>query len=216
MAGRSGFMEAIDYVQKLGLDLTKQVVEIPNANRVTLAEMFGQLGYTRGVEIGTEQGVYAEVLCQKNPNLHLTCVDAWGAYRGYRDHVSQDKLDRFFETTKERLSPYNTTLIRKYSMDAVGDFEDGSLDFVYIDANHELPFVVNDIIHWAKKVRKGGVVSGHDYYKSTKYDSKCHVVYAVDAYVASYRIRPLYLLGRKERIEGELRDTSRSWMFIKP
>ena len=48
-------------------------------------------------------------------------------------------------------------------MDAVKDFADRSLDFVYIDANHEPQFVEEDIREWSKKVKVGGIVSGHDY-----------------------------------------------------
>jgi hypothetical protein len=39
-------------------------------------------------------------------------------------------------------------------MDALNDFEDDSLDFVYIDGNHEFPYVAEDLFHWSKKVRK--------------------------------------------------------------
>jgi predicted O-methyltransferase YrrM len=46
---------------------------------------------------------------------------------------------------------------------AADDFLDNSLDFVYIDAGHRFDDVVQDIIKWTKKVRKGGIISGHDY-----------------------------------------------------
>ena len=37
------------------------------------------------------------------------------------------------------------------------------MDFVFIDAGHSFDDAARDIIEWAKKVRKGGIVSGHDY-----------------------------------------------------
>jgi predicted O-methyltransferase YrrM len=40
---------------------------------------------------------------------------------------------------------------------------DGSLDFVFIDANHEYECILEDIKLWTPKVRSGGIVSGHDY-----------------------------------------------------
>jgi hypothetical protein len=100
-------------------------------------------------------------------------------------------------------------------MDAVKDFGDDSLDAVYIDGNHTLPFVINDIIEWSKKVKIGGIVSGHDYRKSKRIVSQNHVPYAVHCYVESYRIRPWFLLGRKEMYPDEIRDGNRSWMWVR-
>ena len=101
-------------------------------------------------------------------------------------------------------------------MDAVKDFADESLDFVYIDANHEFKYVTEDIFEWSKKVRKGGAIAGHDYFyaKQRKFDN-IHVRYVVDAYTATFRIHPWYVLGRKEKVEGEVRDQFRSFMWIK-
>lgn len=201
---------------KYQLDPAARVpIEIPNTGRDDLARLFGELGFTRGAEIGIERGVYSEVLCKSNPGVMLYCVDAWQAYRGYRDHVSQEKLDGFYQETKQRLAPFGCQFVRAFSMDAVKQFEDRSLDFVYLDANHELPFVMFDLIEWSKKVKRGGIVAGHDYYQSTRMDTKNHVVYAVDAYVRSYRIKPWFLLGTKVKVDGEVREKSRSWFWVK-
>ena len=54
-------------------------------------------------------------------------------------------------------------MIRKSSFDAVNDFEDESIDIVFIDANHSYESVKNDIDLWLPKVKTGGVLSGHDY-----------------------------------------------------
>lgn len=190
-------------------------IEIPDTGRDDLAHLFRKLGFTSGAEIGVEQGVYAEVLCRANPGVMLSCVDAWRAYSGYRDHVSQDKLDGFYQATQARLAPYAVEFVRAFSADAVKEFNDKSLDFVYLDANHELPFVMFDLIEWSKKVRPGGIVAGHDYYQSTRQDTKNHVVYAVDAYVRSYRIKPWFLLGTKAKVDGEVREKSRSFFWVK-
>jgi len=189
--------------------------EIPNIGRDGLAALFGKLGFKWGAEIGIEQGLYSEVLCKAIPDLYLFCVDPWRAYKGYRDHVSQEELDQFYLNTKERLAPYNCEILRmtsEYAKDEVGD---EVLDFVYIDGNHELPYVINDILWWARKVRPGGIVSGHDYYESTRHDSKNHTMYAVDCYTRSYRIKPWFLCGLKEKASGIVRDTSRSWFWVK-
>lgn len=210
-------MESLEYiVSKYNLTPSENsFTEIPNVGRDNLGELFHELGFKVGVEIGVEQGLFSEVLLKANPDLKLYCVDAWLAYKGYRDHVSQERLDRFIEDTKTRLAPYNYELIRKYSMDAVTDFEDGSLDFVYIDGNHELPWVMDDICAWDKKVKPGGIISGHDYYESKRTYTKCHVKYAVDCYVRSFRVRPWFIIGSRAKIPEQIRDKSRSWMWVK-
>lgn len=194
-------------------------IEIPGTNRITLTEIFAELGFTSGLELGVEAGLFSEAICRANPELkNYYAVDAWTAYKGYRDHVSQEKLDGFRKITEDRLRPYNARVIKGFSMDVVKTFSDKSLDFVYIDGNHEYQQTVNDVSEWAKKVRPGGIVAGHDYILRKGNGYLMHVPYAVDGYCASYDIKPLFLLGKKNDVKlkrGGTRDDSRSWFFVK-
>lgn len=195
-----------------------KIVEIPGTNRETFAKLLTELDLNLGVEMGVEQGLYSEILCKANPNIELYSVDAWTAYKGYRDHVSQEKLDGFLEITKNRLKPYRATVIKGFSMDVVKQFKDESLDFVYIDGNHEYQATVNDICEWQKKVKVGGIVSGHDYILRKDNGYLMHVPMAVNGYCESYNIAPLFILGKKtdpKPPEG-IRDTARSWFYVKP
>ena len=208
-------MNALDYIaNKYRLDLTaRSPIEISNIGRDDLARLFAELGYTRGAEIGVEQGLYSEILCKANPKLHLYCIDAWTAYSGYREYVTQAKIDQFYAISRERLSAYNCELIGKFSIDAVNDFKDGSLDFVFIDGNHTFMHVVQDITLWSRKVRAGGIVSGHDYIR--RRPTQTHVVEAVNGYTSSYSIHPWFLLGTRAKTLGQVRDKARSWMWVK-
>jgi hypothetical protein len=212
-------MQTLEYIlQKFHLsydDRTRQPIEIPNYGRNNLAELFHEVGFVIGAEIGVEQGVYSEILCQANPGVKLYGIDAWQAYRGYRDHTRQEKLDRFYDITKERVAPYDVTLIRKFSMDAVKEFKDESLDFVYIDGNHDFINVTQDVYYWSKKVRPSGIVAGHDYIKRRDEAAHVHVPQALNGYTDAYRIRPWFVIGSNAVVEGQIRDSSRSWMFVK-
>lgn len=189
---------------KYNLDTTSDSpTQIPNMGRNNLAELFAQLGFKQGAEIGTEYGLYAEILCQANPKAKLFCIDPWKAYTGYREHVTQSKLDDIYRSAKTRLAPYNCQLIKSTSMDALSDIADESLDFVYIDGNHEYSYVSQDIKHWSTKIKPGGIISGHDY------------VHAVNEYSRIQNINPWFLIGTKNIVPGEIRDKSRSWMWIK-
>ena len=102
-------------------------------------------------------------------------------------------------------------------MEAVEDFKNESLDFVYIDANHEFRYIAEDLAEWTKKVKKGGIVSGHDYFytKTGTNNDHWHVAHVLNAYIQAFNIPNWYLLGRNKAIEGEKRDKWRSWMFFK-
>ena len=113
------------------------------------------------------------------------------------------------------MRPYNCDFTRLFSTAASVDFKDESLDFVYLDGNHGLMYVVQDLCHWVPKVRKGGIVSGHDFIRRDHTGYMMHVVQAMYAYTQSYGIEPWFVLGSKACVEGEVRDKPRSWMFVK-
>src|SRR3972149_7377656 len=157
-------------------------------NRSELAKYFAELGFKVGAEVGVYRGDYSAELCANNPELKLYCIDSWGTpLPGKGEGV--DKKNAFRKAQK-LLAPYNCELIKKFSMDAVKDFEDNSLDFVYIDGNHHFDYVAQDIINWAKIVRPGGIVSGHDYRKDKNERIPFHIIQATHAYTDAHKISP--------------------------
>jgi hypothetical protein len=129
-------------------------------NRLELAKYFAERNLNLGAEIGVASGEYSKILCEANPKLILYCIDNWGRRKGFGDGMRGVWR---YRTAQKILAPYNTTLIRKNSMDALPDFGNLSLDFVYIDANHNSNYVKQDIEGWWKKIRVGGILAGHDF-----------------------------------------------------
>lgn len=212
-------MNTLDYILnkfKLGFDgKTAMPIEIPNVGRDNLPALFKELGFKIGAEVGVLDGEFSEKFCQANPKLKLFCIDPWEIIGDFDDYDSKT-LERSYATAKARLADYNCTIIKKTSMDAVKDFADGSLDFVYIDADHEFKAVVMDISEWIRKVRIGGIICGHDFIRYVDLKrTRCHVVDAVTGFTSAYRIRPWFVLGRKEKRHDEIRDKERSWMWVK-
>ena len=132
---------------------------IPNYGREDLVKLFSELGFTIGVEVGTEKGIFARKILDANPNLKLFCVDPWLKTEDYLEERRNGLHERNYKQALERTTGFDCTLIKKPSMEAVKDFANNSLDFVYIDGDHSLPAVINDIHQWIKKVKVGGILT---------------------------------------------------------
>jgi hypothetical protein len=206
-----------------GIKMKGRRVEIPDCSRDDLPDFFLEMGYKVGVEVGVDRAYFTKVLAKSG--LKIYGVDPWMDYGDYHHEGYpvpgswQSLLEKRYNESMKTLAPYpNVTIIRKKSMDALADFEDESLDFVYIDGHHDLKYVVEDILEWSRKVKKGGTICGHDYVFTDSWRNlnKCHVPHAVHAYTNVYKIPNWYVLGTKVPREGEKRDKWRSWMWIKP
>ena len=197
-------------VKKFNLNLNQpQPVKIESVGRNGLAKLFADLGFKKGAEIGVDRGAFSEILCQANPQLQLFSIDAWST-SAFEDPLNtskkmQKQFEEHYQDAKRRLARYNCKVIRKKSLDAVNNFDDNSLDFVYIDSNHNFVEVASDIYRWEKKVKAGGIISGHDYchFPPTKDN---HVKHIVDAYTLAFEIFPYFELGQ---------DRYHSWFWVK-
>ena len=214
-------VNAFDYIiKKYNINVGRQyLIDVEGmVGSVELAKLFAELGFKKGVEIGVDRGEYSEILLKNNPDLHLYSVDPWsaGEYEPGLSGVNEQQayFDGCYEETVKRLAPYkNCAIVRKTSMDALADFEDNSLDFVYIDANHDFLNFTMDLHYWMKKVKPGGIISGHDYayYSYRKFN---HVKRALIAYARCYRMIPVFAAMYDGK--GLKRDRYRSWFYVKP
>lgn len=178
----------------MGEEMTA-MIRIPGFHRINdLVYLFRDLGLKKGAEIGVADGQFSLALCEGIPGLSLICVDSWRDYGSNPWSRNQQENDAAYNLATKRMAPYNARFIRKFSMDAVQEIPLESLDFVYIDGNHSYKHVSQDIREWAKRVRPGGMVSGHDYYRFRR----AGVMPAVDEYVLANNIEKVYLADEKE------------------
>jgi hypothetical protein len=200
------------------------VLEVANVGRDPhLAELFHKLDFKLGAEIGVESGVYSEALLKANPQATVYSIDPWAPYRGYKDFTKETTFSKLQAAARDRLGQYpNSKVLQKFSADALHDFEDGSLDFVYIDANHQFEHVLFDVSEWTKKVRPGGIVAGHDYVRMRPRTNEggehsgvenWSVIQALAEYRKTNPVQ-LYIWGLNAK-DGQIRDPYRSWMFVK-
>lgn len=181
-------------------------IRVKGFTRVMLAQLFRELGFKYGAEVGVAEGIYSLVLCQEIPGLELLCVDLWDTY--YRGDNAKAKIkdkamqDEALALAHEKLDKFNVKFIRNTSMRTVQTIQPNSLDFVYIDADHSFDFVMQDIIEWSKRVKPGGIVAGHDYFRFRG----AGVVDAVNAYTHAHQIH--------EWFNDDQRETGFFW--VKP
>ena len=179
-------------------DAAEQVspVRVRTLSRGSLMKLFNKFGFKNGAEIGVDRGTFSRVMLQSITDLKLYCVDPW---------LSRDGESRY-RKTMERLREFENqiTIIKKISMEALKDIEDGSLDFVYIDGDHHFDYAMTDIIEWAKKVKVGGIIAGHDYYRFRQ----AGVIEAVDVYTKMHKIDKWFLTDY-------LKDRTPSFFWVK-
>ena len=120
------------------------------------------------VEVGSWKGKSATYLAveiiNSNKNIILDCVDTW---KGSAEHVDDEyiKSNSLYELFIKNTSSLSSVInpIRMDSVSASKIYKDNSIDFVFIDANHEYDYVKKDIEAWFPKVKVGGIIAGHDY-----------------------------------------------------
>jgi hypothetical protein len=150
-----------------------------------------------GVEIGIFAGDLSRRLLEGAPNLHLTMVDSWeGNGEAYVDKIKdysagltqheQDQL-RKCATDKTEFANGRRTILPFRSLVAAGKVPDGSMDFVFIDADHSYEAVKKDIKAWLPKLKPGGLLCGHDY---ENHITDLGVKPAVEEFAAEYGVKP--------------------------
>ena len=106
-----------------------------------------------GSEIGVGHGLNAKTMLKLLPIEKLYLVDPYNSD------------DETYNEVRKYLAKYGNkiTFIRKTSEKAVDDIPN-QLDFVYIDGSHNYEAVKRDIELFYNKLKKGGVIGGHDFW----------------------------------------------------
>lgn len=160
-------------------------------------------------EVGVAEGDFLYGLGLSKPK-RLVGVDVWDRYgtEPYKGPL-YDMYSFVFPSNKKwreevqewaKSNSFKTDIIVDYSVEAAKQFEDGYFDFVYIDALHDYKSVLADLEAWYPKVRKGGMLSGHDYQYLEKpmkeFNGAFEVEFAVKDFMKKHDIKRNIFLTR--------------------
>ena len=144
-----------------------------------------------GAWLGKSTAFMASKIRDSGKRITFDCIDNWsGGTSGEANKVAG--ADRVAASGRDLYAEFQSNLdrcgvagvvnpIRDDSTQAAGRYGDGSLDFVFIDADHAEASVASDLAAWWPKLKPTGVLAGHDYDESG-------VKKAVDAFAQSHRL----------------------------
>ena len=116
-----------------------------------------------GAEVGVGFGENAENILKTLPIRRLYLIDFYIPYK--QNGVVLDFSEGIFNIHKLQSKFGNRVIFVNMTSEQAAkcNFIPNNLDFVYIDSNHAYEFVKKDIKLWWNKVRKGGIIGGHDF-----------------------------------------------------
>lgn len=133
---------------------------------------------TVGVEMGSLHGKSSYTIAKTIDPGILYCIDTWGDFNTHDPQYDvfihgncfpkqgmKNTLEFFLENVKECS---NIKPIKGWSPECVIDWSI-PIDFVFIDGLHENPSDRENIDFWITKIKHGGLLIGHDYYKEGPY-----------------------------------------------
>ena len=112
-----------------------------------------------GILLGRSTAFLAVECFNSKKNITVDAIDDY-AYNILE--LTPDELIRQFTNNVEPAA-HLFSFKRKESILASMDYADGSLDYVYLDGGHKYDHVKREIKAWLPKLKKKGIIGGHDY-----------------------------------------------------
>lgn len=125
------------------------------------------------VEIGSLLGRSTAYLATEiklsGKKIQFDAVDLWDNVgvpdfpdEFWEKHGKNGLYELFLNNMKECFADDTVNPIRMSSVEASKLYQDESLDFIFLDANHTYECVMEDLVHWWPKLKIGEVFAGHD------------------------------------------------------
>ena len=122
---------------------------------------------SRLVEVGSWKGrsaVFMAVeIINSGKDIKFDCIDNWSLGN------TRDEFEKNIEPVKHIINVLNMD-----SVEAAKLYEDESIDFIFIDADHKYNPVVNEIKAFLPKMKRGSTMTGHDYTPAMDDDNRVY------------------------------------------
>ena len=128
-------------------------------------DMVGRFDNAVFVEIGCWKGrstvFMADRITLSGKNIKFFAIDIWEPFVQEDGIIFHSTYDEFLEN----IEPVKDTItsIKGSSHEVYKQFADKSIDFLFIDGNHDYEPCLKDIQLWMPKMKDGSVIAGHDY-----------------------------------------------------
>ena len=142
------------------------------------------------VEIGCWKGkssVFMAVeIINSGKKIKFDCIDTFIEKDSHLDLEMNLVLNEF----KKNIEPVNhiINLIHADSSTTAANYQDESIDFIFIDGDHSYEGVIKDLKAWIPKIKKTGVISGHDYGWHPPVHKACDDIFGVGDYTDPWGI----------------------------
>ena len=138
--------------------------------------------YLELLDATPEGGTFVELGCYKGKSTSFIGVEihkrkrdinffAIDSFQGATNSTDANEIKAYENISEiEESYTYNVSLIGNkiktivsLTDEAAQYFDDSSVDVVFVDGGHSYEVVKADILAWLPKVKKGGIISGHDF-----------------------------------------------------
>ena len=110
------------------------------------------------VELGSFAGVSSELFALHCSKLY--CVDKWEPYWEITQQEFMNTAEQRFDSMTKNYT--NVVKLKMDTIESVKQFEDNSIDLIYIDSDHSSDRVKQELEAWLPKIKPDGFISGHD------------------------------------------------------
>lgn len=148
------------------LDIHEAIAPHEEQSLIGLANMIKNQGAIF-VEVGIWKGHSASIVGTrvKELNARLYCIDHWKGNEGTSNvyEARDNDIYGIFEHNMRALELWDyITTLKTDSLSATLQFQDNSIDFLFLDADHRYDQFKWDLEAWTPKLKSGGVICGHD------------------------------------------------------
>lgn len=116
------------------------------------------------VEVGCYVGGMTAYMCDlircSNKQINFHVVDLFQEEQWLDDGTPM--YDRFCKNTEKYTDRFQ--LHRKDSLTCSDDFEDNSIQFLFLDTTHSPKHIEKELDVWLPKIKKEGIIARHDYH----------------------------------------------------